>query len=185
MVVGLGNPGLEYAATRHNVGFWCVDRIAARESIEWRGDARRTNSDLAVVNMDDVRVVLVRPRTYMNRSGDAVARLLERLPIAPAQCLMVYDDMDLPLGTLRLRERGSPGTHNGMRSVVAALGTEQVPRLRIGIGQAGKSVARDYVLGQFAEDERTTAEETVGRAAEAVRTWATMGASAAMNRYNT
>ena len=120
----------------------------------------------------------------MNRSGTAVRALLERLGIEPGQCLVVYDDMDLPFGALRLRERGSPGTHNGIRSVVATLNTDAVPRLRIGISQASPGEATSHVLSEFAPDERQAVEDLVTRAADAALAWAINGAAVAMNRYN-
>lgn len=129
-------------------------------------------------------LVLAKPQTYMNVSGEAVAALVERLGVALYQVLVVYDDMDLPLGTIRLRERGSAGTHNGMRHIVATLGSHAVPRLRVGVGQAGPNDAREYVLGEFAVEEQPTADAAVGRAADAVLCWVHEGASTAMNRFN-
>ena len=135
--MGLGNPGPEFAETRHNLGFRCVEGLAQRYGGGWRDRRHDLESLVARIEPEgDVTIVLARPQTFMNRSGTAVRALLERLGIEPGQCLVVYDDMDLPFGALRLRERGSPGTHNGMRSIVATLGTDAVPRLRIGISQA-------------------------------------------------
>jgi len=184
LVVGLGNPGPEYANTRHNLGFRAVDALAQRCAAAWSplGDA---DCLVAVGHTPEVSLVLAKPHTYMNRSGSAVRRLLERLELGRDRCLIVYDDMDLPFGALRLRQRGSAGTHNGMRSVVGALGTEDVPRLRIGISQAARpGGAIDHVLGEFAPDEQAQVDELVTRAAEAALAWASQGAEAAMNRYN-
>src|SRR6185503_1100690 len=139
LIVGLGNPGPEYAATRHNLGFRCVEILAGRCGARFEKHGP-SHSLLARAELDDVTLLLAKPHTYMNRSGDAVRPLVERLRLDLQQVLIVYDDMDLPFGTLRMRERGSPGTHNGMRSVVGALG-ENVPRLRIGIGQAAPGAA--------------------------------------------
>ena len=180
LIVGLGNPGPEYADTRHNVGFRCLDRLADRLGASWVF----LQLHAAVVAVADGRLVLAKPQTFMNRSGPAVARLLERLAIPPHQALVIYDDMDLPLGTLRLRARGSAGTHNGMRSVLAAVGTEEVARLRIGIGQAAPGNAVDHVLSGFSPDEQPTVDETLERAASAAQSWAKEGAEVAMNRYN-
>jgi PTH1 family peptidyl-tRNA hydrolase len=127
--------------------------------------------------------VLAKPQTYMNRSGTALKHLLEFLALPDQQALVVYDDMDLPFGTLRLRERGSPGTHNGMRSVVASVG-EEIPRLRIGIGQSQPGEATDHVLSEFTEQEREQVLELIQKAADATASWAELGASVAMNRYN-
>jgi PTH1 family peptidyl-tRNA hydrolase len=184
LVVGLGNPGPQYANTRHNLGFLCVDEIARRYAAAW-SPLPDTSSLVAVAGIDDISLVLAKPQTYMNRSGPAVQRLLERLELQREQCLVVYDEMDLPFGGLRLRQRGSPGTHNGMRSVTAALHTEDVPRLRIGISKASQpGQAIDYVLGEFDPDEQAQMHELVSRAADAVLAWAKEGAAVAMNRYN-
>jgi peptidyl-tRNA hydrolase, PTH1 family len=183
LVVGLGNPGPEYADTRHNLGFLCVEELARRCQARWVDDTRRAHSLIAVGQTDELNIVLARPQTYMNRSGTAVSALAERLGVDRQHVLVVYDDMDLPFGSLRLRERGSPGTHNGMRSVVAALG-EDVPRLRIGIGQAAPGAATDHVLSGFSDDEEREVERLVNRAADAAYAWATENAVAAMNRYN-
>jgi peptidyl-tRNA hydrolase, PTH1 family len=178
LIVGLGNPGPEYAGTRHNVGFQCVDLIAERLGARW------LRLDDALVAVADEKLVLAKPLTFMNRSGPAVARLLDRRAVPTSQALVIYDDMDLPLGTLRLRARGSAGTHNGMRSVIAALGTEHLARLRIGIGQASPGGAIDHVLSGFTPDERPLVQEQLERAADAGLSWANEGAEVAMNRYN-
>jgi PTH1 family peptidyl-tRNA hydrolase len=184
LVVGLGNPGESYADTRHNLGFRCVDELARAAGANWEDAGDRAESLVTVAPLDTRHLVLAKPRTYMNASGEAVRDLLDELEIELAQVLVVYDDMDLPLGTLRVREQGSPGTHNGMRSVVAELDTDQVPRLRIGIGQAAGADARDHVLSEFSADESRLADAALVEAEEAVRVWATVGAAAAMNRFN-
>lgn len=184
VIVGLGNPGPEYADTRHNVGFRTVEEIARRHSTEWRDCRDAVQSHIAIVARDEQTLVLAKPQTYMNRSGEAVRGLLERVAVNGECCLVVYDEMDLPFGTLRLRERGSPGTHNGMRSVVAALQSENVARLRIGIGQARPGEATDHVLSEFAPEEQQPVEELINRAADAALAWAIDGAAVAMNRYN-
>jgi PTH1 family peptidyl-tRNA hydrolase len=134
--------------------------------------------------MDQLNVILAKPQTFMNRSGEAVTALLGELQLEPQRALVVYDDMDLPFGALRLRERGSPGTHNGMRSVVARLGHENIPRLRIGISQSSPGEAINHVLSEFGEAEREAVDQLVERAAQAALTWAIQGAASAMNRYN-
>jgi PTH1 family peptidyl-tRNA hydrolase len=183
LVVGLGNPGSQYADTRHNLGFLCADELARRCQARWTDDTRRTHSSIALGHADDLTVVLAKPQTYMNRSGQAVEALVERLGLDLQHVLVIYDDMDLPFGALRLRERGSPGTHNGMRSIVDGLG-DNVPRLRIGIGQAAPGAAIDHVLSGFSADEEHAAQELVSRAADATLAWATESAAVAMNRYN-
>lgn len=184
LVIGLGNPGARYANTRHNVGFRCVEELATRYRARWIDDRRRTRCHLALASADDVLLVLAKPATFMNASGEAVVRLVQTLDVPTQRILVVYDDMDLPLGSLRLRERGGPGTHNGMRSVLALLGTEEIPRLRIGVGQAGGRDAREYVLSPFDDAERAAAEAAVARAADAAARWAARGAAAAMNQFN-
>jgi PTH1 family peptidyl-tRNA hydrolase len=185
LIVGLGNPGADYADTRHNVGFRCVDLLAEQVSAAWEDARPHADAFVAAGSLDDdVVLLLAKPRTFMNLSGHAVRDLVEATGLALDQVLIVYDDMDLPLGALRLRERGSPGTHNGMRSVVAELDSVGVPRLRIGISQAGARDARDYVLGGFAPSEASLAESAIAAAAEACQVWATQGATAAMNAYN-
>jgi PTH1 family peptidyl-tRNA hydrolase len=177
VIVGLGNPGQEYAATRHNLGFRAVDELAQRCGVDW------VAARASLVAVSDA-LVLAKPQTYMNRSGQAIRGLHEQLGIPYERALVVYDDMDLPFGALRLRERGSPGTHNGMRSVVAELATDDVPRLRIGISQARPGGAIDHVLSEFSPDEEAAVDELVRRAADAALCWAREGATVAMNRYN-
>jgi peptidyl-tRNA hydrolase, PTH1 family len=185
VVVGLGNPGPEYADTRHNLGFLCVEALARQYSAVWHDRKSDLACLLAVIRpTDGIAVVLVKPLTFMNRSGTAVRAVLDRLGVPPDRCLIVYDDMDLPFGNLRLRERGSPGTHTGMRSVVASQETSAVPRLRIGISQASPGDAISHVLSEFAPSERDAIQDLVARAAAAALDWALHGATVAMNRYN-
>jgi PTH1 family peptidyl-tRNA hydrolase len=192
LIVGLGNPGPEYADTRHNLGFRCVEELARRYGAAWQDKTSAWSSLIAVVHpcADDpsLTVVLAKPQTYMNRSGAAVRALLGFLGLAPdpdpEKGLIVYDDMDLPFGTLRLRQRGSAGTHNGMRSVVASLQSDDIPRLRIGISQASPGEATSHVLSEFSADERHAVDELVKRAADAALAWAVEGPEMAMNRYN-
>ncbi len=187
-MVGLGNPGPEYADTRHNLGFRCVEELAGRYGAAWQDKTSAWSSLIAVIHphADDPKltVVLAKPQTYMNRSGQAATALQNFLALANDSCLIVYDDMDLPFGTLRLRQRGSPGTHNGMRSVVSSLQSEDVPRLRIGISQASPGEATSHVLSEFSLDERRAVDELVARAADAALAWAVEGPEMAMNRYN-
>lgn len=182
LVVGLGNPGREYARSRHNAGFMVLDRLAEQHAI--RFNQRRAHSLVGRGSVDDVEVVLAKPRTFMNLSGRAVQGLLTTLGIKPAQLMVIYDDFDLPLGTLRLRRRGSAGTHNGMRSIVEALGTQDFPRLRIGIGAALEATARDYVLSEFDAESWKLFEETRDLAVQAIEAVLLDGLSSAMNRFN-
>ena len=185
LIVGLGNPGPEYAETRHNVGFRCVEALARRHGAAWKNQTDALGSLVAVIHSTpELSLVLAKPQTFMNRSGKAVQDLREVLKLGTRQCLVVYDDMDLPLGALRLRERGSPGTHNGMRSVVASLATDTIPRLRIGISQAWPGEATSHVLSEFAREQRDAVDDLIERAADAALVWALEGAPKAMNRYN-
>ena len=183
IVVGLGNPGEEYANTRHNVGFWCVDLLSSRHSI--RLSRRHKLAALGEGGVEGHPVVLAKPRTFVNLSGEAVAYLLARYGARPQALMVVYDDMELPLGALRLRPRGGAGVHNGIRSIIESLGTQDFPRLRVGIGQpeiGGDRVA--HVLGEMGAEERATVDEAAQRAAQAVTTVLSDGIDAAMNRFN-
>jgi PTH1 family peptidyl-tRNA hydrolase len=161
-----------------------VGKLAEPLGAIWEDDRARTASRVAVAATQGTPIVLAQPQTFMNVSGAAVEKLLKALHLPPARLLVVYDDMDLPVGSIRVRERGSAGTHNGMRSIVTSLGTERFPRLRIGVGQSMDQDARDHVLSPFAPDERAHADAAVERAVQAALAWATEGAAAAMNRYN-
>ncbi len=188
LVVGLGNPGSRYERTRHNVGFRVVDRIAREEGLIFRtareleGFGGPPDFDFALVPEKDA--LLVKPTTFMNLSGAAVAPLAGWLALDPKQILVVYDDLDLPLGRLRIRPHGGPGTHNGMKSIVDQLATEAFPRLRVGIGPAGTDAAR-HVLEDFAAEERDRIETAVAEAAEAISFWlSTRDLEACMTRYH-
>ena len=184
LIVGLGNPGEEYAKTRHNTGFQVVTLLANRHGLTFGG--KRAKSRVAEGQIAGQRVVLAKPFTYMNLIGQAVVGLCQWYKVAPAQeLLVVYDDLDLPFGVLRLRERGSAGTHNGMKSVVGQLGSQLFPRLRIGIGQGppGRDAAH-YVLGRFTREEEARLPEICDRAADAIEVILREGLTAAMNRYN-
>ncbi len=183
VVVGLGNPGSQYADTRHNVGFWCVDYLARAYSIAFTRRQRLAQIGEGVI--EGRQVALAKPRTYVNLSGQAVKYLLDRYGVTPQELLVIYDDMDLPPGKLRLRPRGSAGGHNGIKSIIEATGTQEFPRLRIGIGRPAEGQDwKDYVLGQMSPEERKLAEEAVARAAQAVVSVLTEGVAAAMNRFN-
>lgn len=184
LIVGLGNPGEEYAKTRHNLGFRCVSLLAERHGLTFGG--KRASSRVAEGAIGGQRVALAKPFTYMNETGRAVVGLLHWYKLAPARDLLViYDDLDLPFGVLRLRERGSAGTHNGMKSIVGQLGGQEFPRLRIGIGQGppGRDAAA-YVLGRFTREEEGRVPEICAQAADAVEMVIREGLTAAMNRYN-
>lgn len=184
VIVGLGNPGESYARTRHNIGFQCLEHLARQHGLDFR--TQRAKARLAEGQIAGQRVVLALPMTYMNLSGQAVSGLRTWYKIDPAQeLLVIYDDLDLPFGKLRLRQRGSAGTHNGMKSIVAQLGSQDFPRLRVGIDRPPpRWDAADYVLGRFAADEQAALPEVYERVAEAVELTLRDGFITAMNRYN-
>ncbi len=183
IVVGLGNPGPRYRDTRHNVGFGCVDLLAERWGIAVN-DRRRTTI-LGQGYRDGVPVVLAKPRTFMNLSGESVAYLLARFGGRPADLVVVYDEMALPLGRIRLRARGSDAGHNGIKDIIRTVHTVDFPRLRIGIGGPGMSGSVDHVLGRFSDEETPMVNASILRSAEAVECLLTEGIDIAMNRYNT
>ncbi len=173
LIVGLGNPGPEYANTRHNIGFRVVDMLARR----WGGRFRPLeNALVSSVSIHGVPVVLAKPQTFMNLSGKAVAPLVRRLGLPLEDVLVVYDDMDLPFGTLRLRAKGGHAGHKGMRSILEALGTQAVPRLRFGIGRPpGNMDPADFVLDPFSPEEGQMLPQLLQRAVQAVELWVQEG----------
>jgi PTH1 family peptidyl-tRNA hydrolase len=181
LVLGLGNPGVEYRDTRHNIGFKVVEEVARRRGVmDW---AQRPSCELAVVTVGRL-ILLSRPLTFMNKSGDAVRWLFGEFGLKPESMLVVVDDVDLPLAHLRLRRSGGPGTHNGLRSLCEEIGTG-FPRLRVGVrGDEMADDLADFVTSPFDEDEIEFAEGAVGRAADAVETALSERFEAAMNAYN-
>ena len=180
LLVGLGNPGRAYRDTRHNVGFMIVDRLAARARAEFRAEK---SWQAEVARAGDV--VLCKPLTYMNLSGQAAQAIGQFYKIEPSQMLVILDDMALPLGKLRLRPSGSSGGHNGLQSLIEHFGTQAIPRLRVGIGAApGVDQAVGHVLGRFASEEREPLEQTLDRALAAIDCAQANGFAAAMNAYN-
>lgn len=182
LVAGLGNPGVKYAHNRHNVGFMLLDRLARDEHADF--SRQRFNARLTEITWDGKRVLLAKPQTYMNASGDAVGKLAAFYRLPRPEVLVVYDDLDLPLGRLRLRADGSSGGHHGMESIINALGGSNIPRLRIGIGRPDPEHDIGHVLGNFHRDEQAELEEVLVRAENAVRIWVSKGIVQAMNRYN-
>ena len=182
IVVGLGNPGSQYAQTRHNIGWMVLDRLADRAG--WSGRGRqRDAANVVMGRFRGLDVTLVKPLTYMNDSGLAVRKTLVRDRAPLTDLLIVADDFALPFGKLRFREAGSHGGHNGLRSIVDELGTEKFSRLRVGIGDPNRRGA-DHVLSTFAPDERQRLDELVDAAADAVEEWAREGTNKAANRFN-
>lgn len=184
VICGLGNPGERYLMTRHNVGFRAVDLLADRWGLTGQGQLRDGAARLeARLDQPAEKVLLVKPMRYMNRSGGPLRSALRQTDVdLSTELLVVADDIDLPLGRLRARRAGSAGGHNGLRDVIASLGTEEFARLRVGIGRAGNAV--DHVLSTFGPGERELATEAVATAADACELWLAEGIEAVMNRYN-
>ena len=183
LVVGLGNPGDGYANTRHNVGFAVASRLAKRARAEF--GIKAADSRIAEGSLGDIKIAIARPQTFMNDSGIAVKKLLDRYRLEPSDVIVVFDEVDLPLGMIRIKLSGGPGTHNGMRSVVRAIG-EGFPRVRVGVAPAQPREVPDlaeYVLSPFDQDENALAEKSMDRAAEAVEV-ALRDVARAMNQFN-
>ena len=187
VVTGLGNPGERYRLTRHNVGFRVVDLLADRWGLTGQGRVRDGAAQLEVRLQDpDERVLLVKPMRFMNLSGGAVKAAMRQTEATfEDDLLVVADDVDLPLGRIRLRREGSAGGHNGLRDIIAAFGGNQFQRLRVGIGRSGSTRETvDHVLSTFRSDEKELADEAIATAADAVDLWLREGIDAAMNAYN-
>ena len=184
LIVGLGNPGADYAKTRHNAGFLLVEKLAERWRANWALE-KKFRARIAKAGAGDRRAVLCEPQTFMNLSGEAVAAVVQFYQIATAQLLVVVDDADLPLGQVRLRERGSSGGHHGLESIEKHLGTREFARLRIGIGRAdGAREITNFVLGKFGPDEMKLAEKVLMAAGDQAECWLTAGVQKAMNQFN-
>jgi PTH1 family peptidyl-tRNA hydrolase len=185
LIVGLGNPGREYRETRHNVGFMIVDEIARRHGLSWAMAPSQVPDAFVTKRYGTDPLLLAKPLTYMNRSGDAVATLARYYDIAPADLLIVIDEAALPFGKLRARPRGSAGGHNGLKSIVERLGTQEFPRLRLGVGRGdGRRDLADHVLATFEPEERTELESVIARAADAAEMFAVEDIFKVMNVYN-
>ncbi len=183
LIAGLGNPGPRYAATRHNVGFQCLDRLAAAHSLGF--DRMLHRARLAQGTVAGKRVVLAKPLTFMNLVGQAIGPLVRWYKVPLDHLLVIYDDLDLPLGTIRVRPSGSSGGHKGLTSIIQTLGTQDFPRLRVGIDRPPPGWApADYVLNSFKRDEAPVVADVYERAVAAVECWLSEGLTAAMNRFN-
>ena len=185
LLVGLGNPGSEYAATRHNLGFMLIDKLA--DDVQINVGRHECSALVGRAEIEGVAVKLAKPQTYMNLSGQTVACLTAKHPAEPqgSQLIVISDDLALPLGTIRIRERGSAGGHNGLKSIIATLGTNEFARLRIGI-QPDHPVtdSKKFVLDSFALNERAVVKEVLDRSAEAIRTILRDGVLKAMSEFN-
>jgi PTH1 family peptidyl-tRNA hydrolase len=185
VIVGLGNPGREYADTRHNVGFRVADELGRRLGLQWRKDGDLVFAKSFGDTAGSGAFFVMKPQTFMNRSGFAVARFAAYHQIAPADILVVMDEVDLPLGRIRVRARGSAGTHNGLKSVVEQLGTREFPRLRLGVGRGDtRRDLADYVLSTFGHAEAAEVETLIARAADAAQMFAAEDIAKVMNAYN-
>ncbi|HIK43989.1 MAG TPA: aminoacyl-tRNA hydrolase [Leptolyngbyaceae cyanobacterium M65_K2018_010] len=189
LIVGLGNPGPKYAGTRHNIGFEVVDQLSKRWAIPLREERRFQAEYGGGLGIKGQKLHLLKPLTYMNRSGQSIRAALDWLKLPPGAVLVIYDDMDLPVGRLRLRLSGSAGGHNGMKSIIAHLKTQEFCRLRIGIGAARKNTGADHavvshVLGSFSQAERQTMDEVVDVAVRSLEKSLTDGVEKAMSLYN-
>jgi peptidyl-tRNA hydrolase, PTH1 family len=182
LVAGLGNPGSEYAATRHNIGFMVVDQLAAQFGSTWEKSVPQAREDALSAKCG--AVLLIKPMSFMNRSGYPLFAVAQFYKIEPQQILIVLDDLALPLGRLRLRARGGSGGHNGLESIIVQFGTEEIPRLRVGIGQAPLEGYVDYVLSRFFDEEKPLVRSTIGRAVDAVKCAIDNGLVSAMNTFN-
>ena len=183
LIVGLGNPGAEYARTRHNAGFWLVDELARRHGGTFRHEAKH-QAELARVRIDGEEIWLAKPMTYMNRSGGPVSSVLGFYKIPPAQMLVVHDEIDLPSGTIRFKDAGGAGGHNGLRDIISAQG-EGFWRLRIGVGHPGaKDGVVDFVLTHAGKEEQRVIDETIAAGADAIEVMLRDGAQIAMNKLH-
>ncbi len=183
LIVGLGNPGRDYEKTRHNVGFWVIDELVTRHAL-----VTPTKERKALVydgNINGMRVIVAKPQTYMNLSGESVRALLDFYKIPLERFIVVHDDLDIPLGTLRLRKDGSAGGQNGIKNIILHTGTQSFARVRFGIGRpAGKMQARDHVLQAFSGDDAILSEQVTGKCADAIETWLKEGMEVAMTQFN-
>jgi PTH1 family peptidyl-tRNA hydrolase len=183
LIVGLGNPGADYARTRHNAGFWLVDELARRHGGTFRHEGKH-QAELTRVRINGEEIWLAKPMTFMNRSGGPVSSILNFYKIAPAQMLVAHDEIDLPSGTVRLKEGGGHGGHNGMRDLIAALG-DGFWRLRIGVGHPGaKGEVVDFLLTHAGKDEQRVIDETVVDGANAIEEMLRSSAQIAMNKFH-
>ena len=183
LIIGLGNPGREYKDTRHNIGFMLIDHIAVR--LDARGMKLQSKAIVTSGRYEDRKVILAKPQTYMNLSGQSIQGLLHFYKIPIENLIVAHDDLDLPFGTIRIRPSGGPGGQRGMASTIERLGTKDFPRLRMGIGRPpGRMDPKDYVLQNFSKDDFTLIPDILNKSADAALTFITKGLNAAMNKFN-
>lgn len=184
LIVGLGNPGPRYAHTRHNIGFMIVDEAAKKHGLKFSG--KQGNAEIAKGTIAGEKVILAKPQTFMNNSGQAVRFLAGYYKVPNERVVVVYDDIALPVGTIRIREKGSSAGHNGVKSLIQHLGTESIPRIRVGVDRPAdpRHSQIDWVLGRFDKDEQTLVLETIARSVDAIESLLTIGMERTMNSYN-
>jgi PTH1 family peptidyl-tRNA hydrolase len=191
LIVGLGNPGFLYARNRHNVGFMCVSHLAKMQKIPF--DRKQGAARTGIGNIARYKVVVARPQTYMNSSGESVNTLMKKLNVAPSDLIIIHDDLDLPVGKIRLRLGGSSGGHKGIDSIISRIGTRDFYRIRVGIGRPDGGESSDaakeeaviaYVLSDFTSEEKKTIDETMPQVSEAIACLLAEGLETAMNKYN-
>jgi peptidyl-tRNA hydrolase, PTH1 family len=188
LIVGLGNPGKEYSTNRHNIGFLCISHLAKKARITL--DKKQSQARVGTGKIAGDEVVLARPQTYMNASGQSIKLLMQRYNVFLQDLIVIHDDLDLPIGKIRIRQGSSAGGHNGIKSTIACLGTQEFIRIKVGIGRpqtetsAGQDCIVDYVLGDFSSEDKTIVNETIERVCEAVICLITQGLTPAMNKFN-
>lgn len=183
IIVGLGNPGIKYAGTRHNIGFSVIDELAEKYNIALDGKKHKAVFGKGMIEGE--KVILAMPQTFMNLSGESVRELIDYYKCGPEDVIIVYDDIDLDVGKLRIREKGSAGGHNGMKNIIAHLGTQEFVRIRVGVGEKPRGMdLADYVLSRFAKEDLPAIRESCTKACEAVGLILAEDVAAAMNRYN-
>ena len=189
LIIGLGNPGFLYARNRHNVGFMCVSYLAKAYNITF--DRKQGHARTGIGNIERYKAVVARPQTYMNASGESVSALLKRLNVKPADLIVIHDDLDLPVGKIRLRLGGGSGGHKGIDSIIARIGTRDFYRIRVGIGRPEgndiplkEEAVIDYVLSDFIPDERKIIDKIIPQVSEAIAYLLAQGLTVAMNKYN-
>jgi len=183
IILGLGNPGPKYSCTRHNVGFWCVDRLSKEYSTSvCTGDQAAL---LGECSISSTRIVLAKPSTFVNHSGRAASNLMSRYNLPSQNLLVIYDDIHLPVGKIRLRANGSAGGHNGMKSIIESIGTRNFPRLRVGIGGPPRSLSQsDHVLGSMSLEDQNLTDEAIELVVQVVSSFIGEGITLTMNKFN-
>lgn len=183
LFVGLGNPGKKYDNTRHNVGFMVIDLIATQNKIEFRKE-KKFIAEIGIGEVSGEKVILVKPLTFMNLSGESVRKIIDFYKIDVSDILIIFDDMDLPVGKIRLRQKGSAGGHNGIKSIIAHLGTQEFKRVKVGIGKPTNIDTRNYVLSKFSKEEKKVIDDIIIEASSVCHDFLGHDIISLMNKYN-